>query len=140
MGKKRVLFLCVNNSCRSQMAEGLARALAGDLWEVTSAGTAPTQVNPLAVRVMAEVGIDISEQTAKRLDPDMLARADLVITLCGEAEEACPRTPPGVKRWHWPLPDPARAKGTEEEILGVFRQVRDEIRRRLLELLAAEDA
>lgn len=140
MGKKRVLFLCVNNSCRSQMAEGLARALAGDLWEVTSAGTAPTQVNPLAVRVMAEVGIDISEQTAKRLDPDMLAWADLVITLCGEAEEACPRTPPGVKRWHWPLPDPARAKGTEEEIMGVFRQVRDEIRRRLLELLAAEDA
>lgn len=140
MGKKRVLFLCVNNSCRSQMAEGLARALAGDLWEVTSAGTAPTQVNPLAVKVMAEVGIDISEQTAKRLDPDMLAWADLVITLCGEAEEACPWTPPGVERRHWPLPDPARAKGTEEEIMGVFRQVRDEIRRRLLELLAAEDA
>jgi len=138
--KKRVLFLCTGNSCRSQMAEGFARTMAGDKWDVYSAGTAPAGVNPRAVQVMAEVGIDISGQKSKAIDPEILNSADVVVTLCGDAYESCPLTPPAVRRIHWPLEDPARAAGTEEEIMAKFRAVRDEIKKRVAELLAtAED-
>ena len=134
MSKKKILFLCTGNSCRSQMAEGFARALAGDQWEVHSAGTAPAGVNPRAVKAMAEAGVDISGHTSKAIDPALLKSSDAVITLCGDAAESCPVTPPGVKRIHWPRPDPARAAGTEEEIMAVFRAVRDEIKERVIAL------
>ncbi|MCS5695316.1 arsenate reductase (thioredoxin) [Desulfofundulus thermocisternus] len=134
--KKRVLFLCTGNSCRSQMAEGFARTMAQDKWDVYSAGTAPAGVNPRAVQVMAEAGIDISGQKSKAIDPEILNSADVVVTLCGDAYESCPLTPPAVKRIHWPLEDPARAAGTEEEIMARFRAVRDEIKKRVAELLA----
>lgn len=137
--KKKVLFLCTGNSCRSQMAEGFARALAGDRFEVYSAGLEPAGVNPRAVQVMHEVGIDISGQTSKPIDPEILLKVDLIVTLCGDAADRCPVTPPQVRRLHWPLEDPARATGTEEEILARFRQVRDEIRRRVESLFAEED-
>jgi len=117
------------------MAEGWAKALAGDRWEVHSAGTNPAGVNPLAVRVMAEAGVDISAQTSKPIDLDLLNSVDLVVTLCGDAAESCPVTPPAVRRLHWPLADPAKAAGAEEEITAAFRAVRDEIKHRLEKLL-----
>lgn len=130
------MFLCTGNSCRSQMAEGFARALGGGRWEVHSAGLEAHGLNPRAVQVMAEAGIDISRQTSDTIDPNLLDQMDAVVTLCGHAEEHCPVTPPRVHREHWPLPDPARATGTEEEIMARFRAVRDEIRRRVEDLLA----
>ncbi|MBX6378662.1 MAG: arsenate reductase (thioredoxin) [Clostridia bacterium] len=136
--RRRLLFLCTGNACRSQMAEGFARVLGGHFWEVESAGTDPKGLDPRAVRVMAEVGVDISAQQSKALRPDQLQRADLVITLCGDAEERCPVTPPGVERRHWPLEDPARARGGEEQVLARFRAVRDAIRRHVEALLAEE--
>ncbi|MEW6424003.1 MAG: arsenate reductase (thioredoxin) [Bacillota bacterium] len=136
MTRKKVLFLCTGNSCRSQMAEGWAKALAKDKWEIHSAGTNPVGVNPRAVQVMAEAGVDISAQTSKPIDPDLLNSADLVITLCDDAAESCPVTPPTVRRLHWPLADPAKATGTEEEITAAFRAARDEIKRRVEELLS----
>lgn len=136
MPKPLVYFLCTGNSCRSQMAEGFARQLAGDRWEVASAGIEPSVVHPRAIAVMAEVGIDISRHTSKAIDPDRLAHAALVVTLCGDAEERCPRTPLHVRRVHWPLPDPTKASGREAEVVGAFRAVRDEIGRRVQELLA----
>ncbi|MEW6245023.1 MAG: arsenate reductase (thioredoxin) [Bacillota bacterium] len=134
MPKKRIMFLCTGNSCRSQMAEGYMKALAPE-WEGWSAGTRPAGVNPRAVSVMLEDGVDISTHTSDPLDPDLLSRMDVVITLCGDAEETCPLTPPGVRRIHWPLPDPAKATGTEEQIELEFRKVRDEIKRRILEFI-----
>ncbi len=106
-------------------------------WEVWSAGIRPVGVNPRAVSVMLEDGVDISTHTSDPLDPDLLSRMDVVVTLCGDAEETCPLTPPGVRRIHWPLPDPARAEGTEDDIVSEFRKVRDEIRRRVLEFIEA---
>lgn len=125
MAKKKIMFLCINNSCRSQMAEGIARALKGDQYEVFSAGMEPTRVNPRSIDVLREIGIDISGQYSKPIDNDLLNTMDMVVTLCGEAEETCPVTTPNIKREHWPLPDPARATGTEEEIMNKFREVRD---------------
>lgn len=113
------------------MAEGFARALGSQEWEVYSAGFEPKGVHPMAIEVMREAGVDISHQTSKLLDSTLLAKMDYVITLCGEADEACPVTPPSVTRLHWPLEDPARATGTPEEVRAKFRQVRDEIRRRV---------
>jgi len=136
--KPLVYFLCTGNSCRSQMAEGFARLLGGDRWEVASAGIAPTSVNPRAAAVMAEAGVDISDQTSKAIDRDLLHRAAVVVTLCGDAEEACPATPPQVRRLHWPLRDPARAQGDEAAVAAVFRSVRDEIRARVAALLQEE--
>ncbi|HHW44152.1 arsenate reductase (thioredoxin) [Desulfofundulus thermobenzoicus] len=138
MPRKKVLFLCTGNSCRSQMAEGFARAMAGDKWDVYSAGTNPVGINPRAVQVMAEAGVDISGRTSKAIDPEILHSADVVVTLCGDAHESCPLTPPAVKRIHWPLEDPARTTGTEEEIMAKFREVRDEIKKRVAELLTTE--
>lgn len=135
----RVLFLCVANSARSQMAEGLARARFGPEVHVQSAGSAPTRVNPYAIRALAEVGIDLSSQTSKSVDTIDPASVDLVITLC--AEEVCPLFLGTARRLHWPLPDPDRKHEalTDEERLHHFRVARDDIRARL-ETLAAERA
>ena len=128
MEKTKVLFLCTHNSARSQMAEGLVRHLAGDRFEVMSAGTEATHVRPLAVRAMDEVGIDISGQEPKTLDRYLGEPFDYVITVCEEANEACPFFPGAAERLHWSLPDPAAAQGTEEQRLEVFQSVRDLLR------------
>lgn len=128
---KKIMFLCTGNSCRSQMAEGFARSLGKGVLEVHSAGLSPHGVNPLAVAVMKEIGIDISNQTSKAIDESLLKQMDIVITLCDDAAESCPWTPPDIKRIHWPLKDPAKATGTEEEIMQEFRKVRDEIEKRV---------
>ena len=133
---RRVLFLCVANSARSQMAEGIARALAGDRLSVESAGSAPTRVNPLAVRAMAEIGIDLSQNRSKSVDELDPSAVDTVITLC--AEEVCPVYLGDVRRLHWPLPDPAGHDEPAEASLAKFREVRDGLRRRLREWLHEE--
>ncbi|KIS03676.1 arsenate reductase (thioredoxin) [Paucilactobacillus wasatchensis] len=133
---KQIYFLCTGNSCRSQMAEGFAKQIMGSKWQVKSAGLETHGLNPLAVQVMAENNIDISSQFSKLIDTDFLFSSDLVVTLCGDARDRCPVTPSSVKKLHWPLRDPAQANGTQEEILTVFRKVRDEIEVRVLELKA----
>jgi arsenate reductase len=138
--KPRVLFLCTHNSARSQMAEGLLRALGGDRFEVASAGTEARGVNPLAVRVMAESGVDIGGHTSKTLDRFLGEPWDDVITVCDGANEACPVFPGARTRLHWSFEDPSAAGGTEAERLAVFRRVRDEIRARLESWLAGTDA
>jgi arsenate reductase len=125
-----ILFLCVANSARSQMAEGLARHLLGANVRVQSAGSAPSRVHPLAIRALSEEGIDISTHRSKSVDEVDLRTIDLVITLC--AEEVCPVLPAGVRRLHWPVPDPSSVPGTEDERLQRFRETRDELRTRLL--------
>jgi len=130
-----ILFLCTGNSCRSQMAEGFARRLANGKYRIFSAGTEPKAVHPLAVRVMREAGVDISMQSSKGLDDIPLDDIEQVITLCGEANEHCPTLGRQVKRSHWPLTDPAAAQGSDEQRLALFRQVRDEIQRRVQALL-----
>jgi arsenate reductase (thioredoxin) len=134
--QKRVLFLCTGNSARSQMAEGFLRKLGGDHFIVASAGTAPVGVNPLAIKVMSEVGIDISSHTSDAVSADLLANIDLLITLCGDARENCPFVPVKVDKRHWPLEDPARAEGSEEQKLQRFREIRDEIKGYVEELVA----
>ncbi|SRR5690606_30953124 len=131
MVKKKIYFLCTGNSCRSQMAEGFAKKYLGKDWEVRSAGIEAHGMNPKAVKAMAEVGIDISEQKSETIDLDYLNQADLVVTLCSDADERCPVTPPEVKRVHWGFDDPAKATGTDEEVWQVFRRVRDEIGERI---------
>ncbi len=133
--KRKLLFLCTGNSCRSQMAEGWARHLADPAWEIYSAGLEPSQVNPRAIRAMAEAGIDIRMQQSKGLDAVPVADLDTVVTLCGDAEERCPFLPGKHLRIHWPLSDPAKATGTEDEVMAVFRSVRDDIRWRVQDLL-----
>ena len=128
---ERVLFLCTHNSARSQMAEGLLRSWAGDRFEAHSAGVEATEVRPLAVRAMAELGIDISGQTSKRVDVYDGAEIDYAITVCEEAEEACPYFPGSKATLHWSFDDPSAATGSEEERLQVFRRVRDEIGARI---------
>ena len=118
------------------MAEGWARHLGKDRVEVYSGGIETHGLNSLAVAVMREVGVDISQQTSDLIDRDILNRADYVVTLCGDANEACPVTPPHVKRLHWGLPDPARAVGSKEEIMAKFREVRNEIEERVRRLLS----
>jgi arsenate reductase len=131
----RVLFLCTHNSARSQMAEGFLRAMAGDRFEAGSAGTEKTSVNPLAIGVMAELGIDLGGHTSK-LYADVASGAwDYLITVCDDANEWCPWVPGSVKRLHWSFPDPSRATGSEEERLAVFRRVRDQIQERLTDWL-----
>jgi arsenate reductase len=128
MSRPRVLFLCTHNSARSQMAEGFLRAAAGDGVEVHSAGTAASGVNPVAIRVMAEIGINISRQESKALDRYRATAFDWVITLCDDAAETCPVFPGPARRLHWSLPDPGRVPGTDDDRLTAFRQVRDRIR------------
>jgi arsenate reductase len=134
--KERVLFLCTHNSARSQMAESLLRALAGGRYEAASAGTEATQVHPLAVRAMAEVGLDLTGHTSKTLERFLPDRWDWVITVCDAANEACPVFPGGAQRLHWSFDDPSRATGSEEARLAVFRRIRDEIREKLSSWLA----
>ncbi len=139
MSKTRVLFLCTHNSARSQMAEGLLRHLAGERFEAHSAGTEATRVRPLAVRAMAELGADVSGQESKTLDRYLNEPFDYVVTVCDDANEACPVFPGAKQRLHWSLPDPSKATGAESERLEVFRSVRDEIQARIEgELLKAE--
>ncbi len=133
----KILFVCTGNSCRSQMAEGLARA-AGT--EAYSAGTEPAgYVHSLAVQVMAEIGVDISAQTSKMLDINIVQNMDAVVTVCGDADEKCPVIS-AVRRIHWPISDPAKATGTQEEILNQFRAVRDDLAQRVNEFLKERTA
>ncbi len=129
--KKRILFICTHNSARSQMAEGLLRSLGGDYFEAFSAGTEATQVRPLAIKAMAELGIDISKQESKTLERYLNEPFDEVITVCDTAAEACPLFPGAAKMQHWSFPDPSKATGSEEQQLAVYRHVRDDIRARI---------
>jgi arsenate reductase len=140
MEKTKVLFLCTHNSARSQMAEGLLRNLAGDRFEAMSAGTEATHVRPLAIRAMGELGIDISGQESKTLEKYLKEPFDYVITVCDDANEACPVFPGARRRLHWSFEDPAQATGSEEERLRVFQSVRDEIRERIEGELLTEDS
>ncbi len=129
MNPPLVLILCTGNSCRSHLAEGILRASAGDLVRVASAGSKPTgAVHPKAIQVMHEIGIDISEHQSKHLEQFLDQPVDTVITVCGNADQACPMFPGQVHRHHWGFDDPAHATGTEDEILAEFRRIRDEIR------------
>lgn len=137
----RVLFLCTHNSSRSQMAEGLLRARGGVAYDVFSAGTAPRVLHPLAIKVMQELNIDISDYRAKSLEefrdqPPM----DLVITVCDEAAEACPYFPNARHQVHWGFPDPSRVEGSEEERLAAFRHIRDLIATRIRQFLGLQPA
>ena len=130
MTRPTILILCTGNSCRSHLAEGILRAAAGDLLDVQSAGSKPSgYVHPKSIEVMREIGIDISGHRSKHLDEFLDRDIETVITVCGNADQACPMFPGQVNRHHWGFDDPAHATGTDEEQLAVFRRVRDEIRR-----------
>jgi len=127
--KPTVLILCTGNSCRSHLAEGILRAAAGDSLDVQSAGSKPTgYIHPLAMRVMNEIGVDISGHRSKHMDEFLQQKIETIITVCGNADQACPVFPGQVNRHHWGFFDPAHATGTNEEKLAVFRRVRDEIK------------
>jgi arsenate reductase len=130
MSRPTILILCTGNSCRSHLAEGLLRAALNDAYVVASAGSKPAgYVHPLAVKAMAEIGIDISGHTSKHMDEFLNQEVETVITVCGNADQACPMFPGQLNRHHWGFDDPAHATGMEEEQMAVFRRVRDEIRR-----------
>lgn len=131
--REKILFLCTHNSCRSQIAEGLINHFLGDCFQAFSAGTEATRVNPLAIQVLLELGIDISMHRSKTIDEFAGERFDYVITLCGSASEQCPLFFGGVQRVHIGFDDPSCLAGTPEELLPEFRRVRDEIRHRLTE-------
>lgn len=133
----RIMFMCTGNSCRSQMAEGIARALGKGLIEPYSAGVMPSEVHPKTVQVMKEIGIDISNQRSKGIDESLLNTMDIIITLCSSAEAMCPMTPPRIRRMHWSIDDPKSATGTEEDVLNAFRRARDEIKKKI-EILIEE--
>ncbi|MCC6791597.1 MAG: arsenate reductase ArsC [Thermomicrobiales bacterium] len=128
---RRVLFLCTHNSARSQMAEGLLRALGGDRFAAFSAGTEATRVRPDAIAAMAELGIDISGQESKTLDRYLAEPFERVITVCDDANESCPVFLGARERLHWSFPDPSKATGSDEERLATYRRVRDDIRARI---------
>lgn len=132
MAKKLVYFLCTGNSCRSQIADGFLQALGSEQYEVKSAGLEAHGLNPRAVQVMEEFGVDISQHTSNVIDQETLNRADYIITLCGHADEHCPViSNPNAVKWHWGFDDPAKATGTEDEIMDQFRSVRDAIKGRI---------
>jgi arsenate reductase len=131
MTRQRVLVLCTHNSARSQMAEGLLRALVPDRFEVASAGTEATRVHPLAIRAMDEIGIDLRGHRSKTLDAFLDEPWDVVITVCDSANERCPIFPGRTQRLHWSFEDPSAASGSDDERLAVFRRVRDAIAERL---------
>ena len=131
-----ILYLCTGNSCRSQIAEGWTRQMGGDWVEVQSAGIQAHGKNPRAIKVMQEAGIDISGQESTIVNEEMLNRTDVVVTVCGHADEQCPVLPPGVKKVHWPLTDPAKATGSESEIMNEFRATRMDVEKRVRELLS----
>jgi len=135
-GLIKIMFVCTGNSARSQMAEGFARHYGQGRVEAHSAGMEPSRLNPFTVAAMQEKGIDISHQQSKAFDADLARRMDVVVTVCGNADERCPVLPPEVKRLHWPLEDPAAAKGTEAEILEEFRGVRDQIEEKVRDLVS----
>jgi arsenate reductase len=137
--RKRVLILCTGNSARSQMAEGILRHMAGDDFEVASAGVAPSYVRPEAIRVMGELGIDISGHRSKSVDEFLGQELDYVITVCDHANEQCPVFPGKTKRIHWSFEDPAAVQGDDPARLGVFRRVRDEIKARLQGFIQSRD-
>lgn len=129
MTKPLILVLCTGNSCRSHLAEGILRRALGDAYEVASAGSKPAgYVHPLAIRAMADIGVDIANHKSKHLDQFLNQNVETVITVCGNADQACPIFPGQVNRHHFPFDDPAHATGTEEEQFAVFQRVRDEIR------------
>jgi len=130
-----ILYLCTGNSCRSQMAEGWSHTLGGKSFVIDSAGIEAHGKNPRAIAVMEEVGVDISGQESTIVNRQMLDHADVVVTVCGHADEQCPVLPAGVKKVHWPLSDPAKATGNEEELMTEFRATRDEVKRRVESLL-----
>ena len=132
---KKIMFLCTANSCRSQMAEGFAKEYGKGIIEVYSAGIMAAGIQKRAIAVMNEIGIDISQQQSKEIDPDLLRKMDIVVTLCGHAEETCPLTPPAIRRIHWPIKDPVGTLGTEEEIMKEFRRARNEIKEKVQELM-----
>ncbi|WP_274306974.1 arsenate reductase (thioredoxin) [Solibacillus daqui] len=138
MTKNTIYFLCTGNSCRSQMADGWAQKLLPEDWEVYSAGIETHGVNPNAIKAMNEVGIDISHHTSDLINQVILNKATLVVTLCGDAADKCPMTPPGVRREHWGFEDPAKATGTEVEKWAVFQQVRDAIGARIEQFVNEE--
>lgn len=127
MTKKTLYFLCTGNSCRSQMAEAWGKKYLGEEWNVLSAGIEAHGLNPNAVKAMKEVGLDISAQTSDVIDPSIMQNADFIVTLCGDAADKCPITPPHIRREHWGFDDPAKAQGSEEEKWAVFGRVRDQI-------------
>jgi arsenate reductase len=130
MKKPTILILCTGNSCRSHLAEGVLRAALGDGFDVQSGGSKPAgYVHPLAVEVMKEIGIDISGHRSKHMNEFLKGPVETVITVCGNADQACPMFPGQVNRYHWGFDDPAHATGTDEEKLAVFRRVRNEINR-----------
>ena len=129
--RKKLLFVCTGNSARSQMAEGLLRHIAGDRFEAFSAGTRPTDIRPEAMRVMDEIGIDISGQYPKFVDKFIGQNFDYVVTVCDNANESCPLFPGRAERLHWSFQDPAAVQGSEIERLSAFRKIRDEIRARI---------
>lgn len=132
----RIMFLCTGNSCRSQMAEGFARHLGKGILEPYSAGLMAAGINPRAAAVMKESGIDISGQKSKEIDPELLMTMDIIITLCGNAEESCPATPAGIKRLHWPIDDPVGTIGSEDYIMSEFRRAREEIRAKIIDFIS----
>ncbi len=132
---KKIMFLCTANSCRSQMAEGFAKEYGKGIVEVYSAGLMAAGVQKRAIAVMREIGIDISQQQSKEIDADLLRKMDIVVTLCGHAEETCPLTPPAIRRIHWPIQDPVGTVGTEEQIMKKFRLARDEIKEKVQDLI-----
>jgi arsenate reductase len=134
----KVLILCTGNSARSQMGEGILRSLSGRKVSVASAGTHPSRVNPLAIEVMKEVGIDISGHRSKSVDEFLSQHFDVVITVCDHARESCPVFPGAPRRIHWSLEDPAAVEGSREDKLRAFRQVRDELMRRLRTFLDSQ--
>ncbi len=136
----KILFVCTGNSARSQMAEAFARHYAGERLEVASAGTSPAGLNPNAVRVMSEVGIDIRHHTSDPLNTFELSDFDRVITLCGDARDRCPPLPDDVFREHWDLADPASSRGSPAEVLDAFRLVRHQVERQVKNLLRCEAA
>lgn len=130
----KVMFLCTGNAFRSQMADGFARHYGSDVMEVHSAGVMPIGVSPWAVKAMAEEGIDISRQTSDPIDPELLARMDLVVTLCGNAAALCPATPPGISRIHWPVDDPLH-DGPEDVVMASNRKTREDVKARVMGLV-----
>ena len=131
-------FLCTGNSCRSQMAEGWVKKLLPTNWTVKSAGIEAHGVNPNAIKAMEEVGIDISNHTSDLIDVELLNNATFVVTLCGDAADKCPTTPPHVRRQHWGFEDPAKAPGTDQERWTIFQNVRDQIGRRIEKFITEE--
>ena len=135
VSKKGILFLCTGNSCRSQMAEGFAKKILSKNLKIFSAGIEPKRIHPMAVKVMQEVGIDISKQESKNISEIPLDKINIVITLCGDAAERCPIFPGKVERIHWEIDDPAKAQGSEEEITQAFRKIRDNIKSHIISYL-----